>query len=57
VRMGMIFLSLCAARQDQPRRRACQAYAVTNGVAQVGWVTWVLAGTVGVSLFGPRCSR
>jgi hypothetical protein len=45
----MIFLRLRAARQDQPRRRVCQTYALTIGAAQVGWVALLLAGTtVGV---------
>ncbi len=34
----MLFLWLRAAQQDPPRRRACQTYAVTIGVAQIGWV-------------------
>ncbi len=35
----------------QPRRRTCQTYAVTIGVAQLGWVALLLAGsTVGVFL-------
>ena len=38
MRVAMIFLWLRAARQDPPRRRACQTYAVTIGVAQIGWV-------------------
>jgi low temperature requirement protein LtrA len=38
MRVGMLFLWLRAARQDPPRRRACQTYAVTIGVAQLGWV-------------------
>jgi low temperature requirement protein LtrA len=51
MRVPMIFLWLRAARQDQPRRRTCQTYAVTIGVAQVGWVALLLAGTtVGVFL-------
>jgi low temperature requirement protein LtrA len=49
MRLSMIFLWLRAARQDQPRRRVCQTYALTIGVAQVGWVALLLAGTtVGV---------
>ncbi len=49
MRVAMIFLWLRAARQDQPRRRACQTYAITIGVAQLGWVALMLAGiTVGV---------
>jgi low temperature requirement protein LtrA len=49
MRLSMIFLWLRAARQDQPRRRACQTYAVTIGVAQLGWVALLLAHTtVGV---------
>jgi low temperature requirement protein LtrA len=49
MRVSMIFLWLRAARQDPPRRRACQTYAVTIGVAQVGWVALLLAHTtVGV---------
>jgi low temperature requirement protein LtrA len=51
MRVPMIFLWLRAARQDQPRRRTCQTYAVTIGLAQVGWVALLLAGTtVGVFL-------
>jgi low temperature requirement protein LtrA len=38
MRVAMLFLWLRAARQDPPRRRACQTYAVTIGVAQIGWV-------------------
>ena len=38
MRIAMLFLWLRAARQDPPRRRACQTYAVTIGVAQIGWV-------------------
>jgi low temperature requirement protein LtrA len=45
MRVAMLFLWLRAARQDPPRRRACQTYAVTIGVAQVGWVLLVLAHT------------
>jgi low temperature requirement protein LtrA len=49
MRLSMIFLWLRAARQDQPRRRTCQTYAVTIGVAQLGWVALLLAHTtVGV---------
>jgi len=49
MRLSMIFLWLRAARQDQPRRRVCQTYALTIGAAQVGWVALLLAGTtVGV---------
>ena len=51
MRVAMIFLWLRAARQDRPRRRTCQTYAVTIGVAQLGWVALLLAGsTVGVFL-------
>jgi low temperature requirement protein LtrA len=45
MRLSMIFLWLRAARQDPPRRRACQTYAVTIGVAQLGWITLLLAHT------------
>jgi hypothetical protein len=38
MRVAMLFLWLRAARQDPPRRQACQTYAVTIGVAQIGWV-------------------
>ena len=38
MRVAMLFLWWRAARQDPPRRRACQTYAVTIGVAQIGWV-------------------
>jgi low temperature requirement protein LtrA len=49
MRLSMIFLWLRAARQDPPRRRACQTYAVTIGVAQLGWIALLLAHTtVGV---------
>jgi len=43
MRVAMLFLWLRAARQDPPRRRACETYAVTIGIAQVGWVLLVLA--------------
>ncbi|HTE65356.1 MAG TPA: low temperature requirement protein A, partial [Candidatus Binatia bacterium] len=43
MRVAMVFLWLRAARQDPPRRRASQTYAVTIGVAQVGWVLLLLA--------------
>jgi low temperature requirement protein LtrA len=53
MRVSMIFLWLRAARQDQPRRRTCQTYAVTIGVAQLGWVALLLAHTtVGVFIAG-----
>jgi low temperature requirement protein LtrA len=49
MRLSMIFLWLRAPRQDPPRRRACQTYAVTIGAAQLGWVALLLAHTtVGV---------
>ena len=38
MRVAMLWLWLRAARQDPPRRRACQTYAVTIGLAQLGWV-------------------
>ena len=38
MRVAMLFLWLRAARQDPPRRRACHTYAVTIGLAQIGWV-------------------
>ncbi len=43
MRVAMLFLWLRAARQDPPRRRASQTYAVTIGVGQVGWVLLLLA--------------
>ena len=43
MRVAMVFLWLRAARQDPPRRRASETYAVTIGVAQVGWVLLLLA--------------
>jgi low temperature requirement protein LtrA len=39
----MVFLWLRAARQDTSRRRANLTYAVTIGVAQIGWVALVPA--------------
>jgi low temperature requirement protein LtrA len=45
MRLSMIFLWLRAARQDQPRRRTCQTYAVTIGVAQLGWIALLLGHT------------
>ncbi len=42
MRVAMIFLWLRAARQDPRRRTTCQAYALTIGVAQVGWVALIL---------------
>jgi low temperature requirement protein LtrA len=38
MRVAMLFLWFRAVHEDPPRRRACQTYAVTIGVAQVGWV-------------------
>ena len=39
-------LLVAACRQPgSARRQACPAFAVTTGVAQVGWVTLLLAGT------------
>jgi low temperature requirement protein LtrA len=43
MRVAMLFLWLRAARQDPPRPRACQTYAVTIGVAQVGWFLLLVA--------------
>jgi low temperature requirement protein LtrA len=51
MRLSMIFLWLRAARQDRPRARACQTYAVTIGVAQVGWVALLLAHTTVAAFF------
>jgi len=51
MRLSMIFLWLRAARQDQPRRRTCQTYAITIGVAQVGWVVLLLAHTPAAAFF------
>jgi low temperature requirement protein LtrA len=49
MRVAMLFLWLRAARQNPPRRRACRTYAVTIGVAQIGWVLLIPAHmTVGV---------
>lgn len=45
MRVAMLFLWLRAARQDPPRRRACQTYALTIGIAQLGWVLLLLAHT------------
>ncbi|HKA67623.1 MAG TPA: low temperature requirement protein A [Actinomycetes bacterium] len=42
MRVAMLFLWLRAARQDPPRRRACQTYAATIGIAQAGWVLLLL---------------
>jgi low temperature requirement protein LtrA len=38
MRIAMLFLWLRAARQDPPRRRTCQTYAISIGLAQIGWV-------------------
>lgn len=51
MRLSMIFLWMRAARQDQPRRRTCQTYAITIGVAQVGWVVLLLAHTPAAAFF------
>jgi low temperature requirement protein LtrA len=51
MRLSMIFLWLRAARQDHPRRRTCQTYAITIGVAQVGWVALLLAHTTVAAFF------
>jgi low temperature requirement protein LtrA len=43
MRVPMVFLWLRAAHQDPSRRRANLTYAVTIGVAQIGWVALVPA--------------
>jgi low temperature requirement protein LtrA len=65
IRVAMVFLWLRAARQDPARQRACQTYALTIAVAQVGWVALIpidlsigafwLAGSVliAIELLGP----
>ncbi len=45
MRVAMLFLWLRAARHDPVRRRACQTYALTIAVAQVGWILLTLANT------------
>jgi low temperature requirement protein LtrA len=50
MRGAMIFLWLRAARHDPPRRRACHIFAVTIGIAQVGWVL-LLVGHTTVGVF------
>jgi low temperature requirement protein LtrA len=52
----MVFLWLRAARQDPPRRRACQTYALTIGVAQVGWVLLLILAQSTVGEFFARGS-
>ena len=54
MRVAMLFLWLRAARQDPPRRRACQTYAVTIGVAQVGWVLLLILADSTVGEFFTR---
>jgi hypothetical protein len=50
-------LLVAACRQTGlVRRQVCPAYAVTTAVAQVGWVTLLLAGTT-VEVLGPWCLR
>jgi low temperature requirement protein LtrA len=51
MRVAMLFLWLRAARQDPARRHASHTYAVTIGVAQVGWVTLILAQTAAAAFF------
>ncbi|MPV90545.1 low temperature requirement protein A [Georgenia ruanii] len=43
MRVAMVFLWLRAAKHDPSRRRACLDYAVTIGIAQVGWVALIPA--------------
>jgi low temperature requirement protein LtrA len=43
IRVAMVFLWLRAARQNPARQHACQTYAITIGVAQVGWVALIPA--------------
>ena len=51
MRVAMLFLWLRVARQDPARRRVAQTYAITIGVAQLGWVLLALIGpTVGMFL-------
>ncbi|HMG31257.1 MAG TPA: low temperature requirement protein A, partial [Jiangellaceae bacterium] len=54
MRVAMLFLWLRAARQDPQRRRACQTYAVTIGVAQVGWVLLLILADSTVAEFFTR---
>ncbi len=42
MRVAMIFLWLRAARQDPKRRATCETYALTIGIAQVGWVVLIV---------------
>ncbi len=51
MRVAMLFLWLRAARQDPARRHASHTYAVTIGVAQVGWVMLILAPTKAEAFF------
>jgi low temperature requirement protein LtrA len=43
MRVAMIFLWLRAARQDPTRRHVCTTYALTIGIAQLGWVLLIPA--------------
>jgi low temperature requirement protein LtrA len=56
MRVAMVFLWLRAARQDPPRRRACQTYAVTIGVAQIGWVLLLILADSTVGAFFTRAT-
>jgi low temperature requirement protein LtrA len=56
MRVAMVFLWLRAARQDPPRRRACQTYAVTIGVAQIGWVLLLILADSTVEEFFTRAT-
>src|ERR1700758_1863828 len=51
MRVAMVAQWLRAAKQDPAHRPACQTYAVTVSVAQIGWVGLIFADTsVGVTL-------
>jgi low temperature requirement protein LtrA len=52
MRVAMIFLWLRAAKHDPSRRRACTTYAVTIGVAQLGWVALIPANLTVSVFFG-----
>ncbi len=45
MRVAMVFQWARAARQDPPRREACQTYIVAIVVAQAGWIALLIANT------------
>jgi low temperature requirement protein LtrA len=51
MRVAMVFQWARAARQDPPRRSACQTYITTILIAQAGWIAVLIADTTVAETF------